>query len=630
MKKLLLLCLANAASITLCTSSRKLPEVPTHRYMNIVTPSFQNPIHSSDLSESANPQYSIKSSGRYYLVTDLTQEHNTAGGVVLLVNASNVSLDMNTKSIVPHISGSLSTGTGIAVAQGKNNIQIMNGSIHGEDTSGNQKLNKGIDLSETTLSGGSGTSYTIKIQGLFITRCKGSGISGTSINDVSVESSTVNDGSGSSEVDGAIFTTCKNVIVKNCEFSNNASSASDCYGLRLIDCTNGFVENVNANKNSAVTTVAGLLCDYDSVGSSNIKFKNVNSSSNNSSAGLAMGFSVIDSFLISVDGGIFNGNTSSSVDGAAGVSVRVNLANCDNLKLVNVECSQNSCSAHTAYGIVAEGNNHYFENVTANNNSSSANQTVAGIFLSSSNNSTLLNCNTNRNRNTNTSSSSSASGYGIAVVGNNNSVKGCIARSNSTSANSTVRAVGIYASTGSNNRVEDCTTTKNNASHTTAAVTSAGIMFNSTEKRSQIINCKTSENFVGDGTSSGSSARSYGIYFGATSGADQCLVKNCSIVNNYANGSGLAFGFYDNDTSSTSLLMGNVAIGQGQCLGDILDASMQWNNNSEPSTGQNYFFKHAGTGDDPRDMIHEVPRENFVSLSSSVMKWQNVSVYDAS
>jgi hypothetical protein len=626
----ILLCIISVVGISIHANDYKLPSVPKYRSKHIVTPSFQNPIHANDLSASANPQYTIKSSGRYYVVNDLSQEHNTAGGIILLVNANNVILDLNSKSIVPHISGSLSTGTGIAIARGKSNVQVMNGTIYATDTSGNQKLNNGIDLSETAVSGGSGTSYTIKIYNVFITRCKSNGVVGTAVNDFSIEGSSVNNCSGASEVVGVKLTSLNNLLIKNCEFNKNVSSGGDSYGIRLIDCSTGLVDSVHACRNNSTTTTAGVLIDYTSTGCDNITLKNINASSNNSSAGLAMGLSIVDSSLITIQDSIASNNTSDSVDGAAGISIRENVASAGNCKILNVQANENICTAHTAYGIIVESDNNHLENITASGNSSPANQTVAGIFLSSSNNNTLINCVANNNSNTNTGSSSSASAYGIAVVGVDNSITNSEARKNTTSANSTIRAVGMYASIGSNNRFENCICTQNNASHTTAAVTTAGIMFNSTENRSQIINCQSNNNFVGDGSSSGSSARAYGIYFGATTGTNKCLVKNCHIENNYAIGSGLAFGFYDNDTSSTALLIGNIAIGQGQCLGGILDASLQWNNNSEPTFGQNYFFKHAGTNSDPRDAIHEVPRENLVSLSTSVLKWQNISVYDAS
>lgn len=603
--------------------------------LNVVTPSFQNPIHSSDLSSSANPQYSIKSSGRYYLAESLTKEHNTASGIILLINSNNVTLDMNSKSIEPHISGSLSTGTGIAVAQGASNISIMNGTINGRDHSGTSRLNTGLDLAESSVSGGSGTTYSIKVRNIYITGCKKNASRGDTINDLSIEGFSSNDNtSTSSNVNGISLSTVNNFIIRNSEFNNNSTTTTTTNGIALGACKNGIIENCTASNNSGTTGCNGL---YIYNASRNIKCSNVNTSNNTSSSGV-VGIQANNSPMVTFENCTANNiySTSGSSAHAYGFLIQ---SGSDHNRFINCSANESNSTATTsgAYGFWIASDSNYFENVQANSNNSNSVAKVAGIYLNSSSNNTFINCSTNRNQNTNTSDSDGANAYGVYITsGSNNSFLNCNANGNSTSAASTDSsetnrnyAVGFYSTAGTTNSFKKCTANNNIASNTAQAVRAAGFLFASTEKRSQIDDCKASSNLVGSGSSSASTARAYGIFFDSTSGADQCIVKNSYLAHNSVSSSGLAFGFYDNDTTSTSLLTGNISIGHGKCLGGSLDASNQWNNNSEPSSSQNYFFKHTGTGDDPKTAIQEVSRESFASISSTVQKWQNISVYNS-
>ena len=598
--------------------------------LSIVTPAFQNPIHNNDLSSSTNPQFSILSSGRYYLVDNLAQPHNTASGIVLLINTNNVSLNLNSKTISTDVSGSLTTGTGIAIAKGKSNIKILNGYINGSDTSSTQKFNTGIDLSETAVSSGSGTSYTIKLEDISINKCKLNGISGTSINDLSITSCSINDcsNSGTANISGANLTTINNFLINNCEFNNNNASDGSCEGLRLTDCINGNIINITASSNQGTASAAGLEIGYSSTGSKNLNIDTINTSNNSSSSGPAVGLSITDSPLISISN--LNTNSNSSSGDCCGIGIYNSTTNSNNCNLTNIIASQNNSSSNNAYGVYIESNTNNLNSITANNNNSSADDSVSGIFISNASNNQLINCTTMGNYNSNTSTSSSANTFGIAIDGNNNSCVNCISTNNITNANSTVRAIGIYVVNGSDNRLENCTSSSNNSTHTTAAVISAGFELNGNATRTQLIDCTSSNNLVGDGTNSGSNARSYGIYLAnSISGADQAMIRNCKVNNNYvgSSGSGLAFGIYDNNDDTTILMTGNVAIGQGKCLSSKLDASLQWNNNSEPTSSQNYFFKHAGTIENPQFVIHESNTVDFASLSTTTLKWQNISLY---
>ncbi len=603
----------------------------------IVTPAFQNPIHPEDLSTSANPQYTVKSSGRYYFTNHISRNHNTAAGVVILINASNVTLDLNAKSLVPTVSGSLATGTGIAVARGRSNIQVMNGFIYSHDSSGTQKLNTGIDLSETSLSSGSGTSYSIKLQDLDITRCKLNGISGTAINDLTIQNCSANNGSGASTVNGITLTTVNNLIIKNCNFTKNISSGGNCSALKLTDCIDGLIENCDLGETQTTgdsIDPIGIYLEYSSLGCRNLTFKKINTSgsvASGSTGGTAKGLFVADSNGASrnlrFEDCLFNNITSTG-------NVRnIDLVDCAECKFYRCQANggSSSSSGSDVHAVALGDNvaNCYLEDVTANGNYNAANSGIKGFRIACTN-TTLVRCIANNNYSTNTGASSSVYVYGFSVEANDNTFIECQANGNMTQAAAAVTCAGFYSSASTNNRFEKCIANRNRSTSTSSAVVAAGFILAGAETRSQIIGCEASHNLVGDATSSNGSARAYGIYFNGSSPAVNCSVKNCNLHYNTvgSSGSGKAFGFYDNSASpSTSLLIGNIAMGQGQCLGTTLGAALQWNANSEPSASQNYFFKHAGTGDDPRQMISEVPRQNFGSISTAVVNWQNISVF---
>ncbi len=612
--------------------SLEIPEVKATRA--IVTPAFQNPIHPNDLSTSADPQFTIKNSGRYYFTNDLVRNHNTATGTVLLVNASNVALDFNSKAIIPSVSGSLSTGTGLAIARGRSNIHVHNGYIYSQDASGTQKLSTGINLSETALSSGSGTSYQIKLQDLHITRCQATGITGTAINDLKIENCSTNDNynSGATTVTGLSLATINNLNINNYTSDNNNSVGSGCYGALLTDCIDGSITNLTTSSNQAGGgRTIGLKMDSSSTGCKNILLKNINSSNNSSSGNDAMGLWITSSIMIQLEGCLFNNNSTS---GASHYVYAVLLENSsNNCHFTNCHANNNSTTATTSivYGFNISSSVCYLESCQANGNTSASNAATYGFYLSSSESSILNKCTSNNNNNTTSSAFTSAHTYGFYLTSaNNNQLIECQANGNMTQAAAAVTCAGFYSSASTNNHFEKCIANRNRSTSTSSAVVAAGFILAGAETRSQIIGCEASHNLVGDATSSNGSARAYGIYFNGSSPAVNCSVKNCNLHYNTvgSSGSGKAFGFYDNSTSpSTSLLIGNIAMGQGQCLSGVLDASLQWNANSEPSSSQNYFFKQAGTGDDPRQMISEVPRQNFGSISTAVVNWQNISVF---
>ena len=593
----------------------------------IVTPAFQNPIHPGDLSTSATPQFTIKNSGRYYLSNHLSVANSNASATVLLINASNVSLDLNAKTITPQ--GSMSTGVGIGVTQGLSNILVHNGYIYGSDLS-SQKLNTGIDLNAS----GSGTSYQIKLQDLQISRCKVQGLLANTVNDLIIENCQCNDASGSGAVYGAFLTTVNNLKIKNCEFSGNATSsaASTVYGLNLTSCTDGIIENVVCAKNNASSTSTCTGAYLSSC--TNITLRSVATTDNSAAGATCYGINLTGSTNNQLVNCVANGNSSSaSGSSVAGIYLQSSSHNCllDNC-LANNNANSDSAGAGTAYGIrLASSNALVVNNCQANGNTVASGgataRVVAGMSLETVLSSTINNCQASSNKNSNTTAASHTYGVYLSSSTDNTFTK-CTASSNDAAAASATCA-GFYSSTGTNNRFDSCIANRNRNTNTGASITCAGFYFAGAETSSQIIGCESAHNMVGDTTSSASTARAYGIYFSGN--AANCSVKYCYLAYNTkgSSGSGKAFGFYDASSTSTTntLLIGNIAVGQGSCLGTTLLASLSWNGNNEPTSDQNYFFQTNGTGDDPRNMISEVPHQNFNSISTAIVKWQNISVY---
>ena len=592
----------------------------------LVTPAFQNPIHNEDLLTSdTTPLYTIRGSGRYYLAGNITATRaTTTTGTVFQIAADNVSLDMNDKILAPNSASAHTTADAIAVSTGKSNIQIMNGTIQCQDSAGTQRFAKGVVIAGAT-------SYAVKLLNVAVTRAKSTGFEvSAATNDFSMENCSANDGAvTSAALTGATLTAVTNLSIRNCKFTNNITTTSgNCTGLVLTDCSDGVIENcVSTNNQSASGVTIGVNLAYTSSGCKNIQLKNVNASSNNSTAGgAATGIAIVDSPLVLLTDCIANNN--SSAGGAAyGINVTDSSANCNACSFIRVQANNNNSSSSSAYGIRIDSDNNNFEDVMACSNYATVSAGVYGIYLNAANENRLNRCLTNYNNCTYSSNAdTNANVYGIyATTSNNNHFLDCEAIGNTTSSTAAVTTAGFYSTAGASNRFEKCVANGNKAAGAAdVAMIAAGFMFSGAETRSQIIKSEAVGNWT---VGSGSAARCYGIYFQtSSSGASQCTVRESYIAYNTIT-AGKVFGFYDNRDASTTVLINNLAVGQGQCAGSALDASLQWNGNSEPSSSQNYFWKHAGTGDDPRNLIQEAPILNFLSISTSVGDWSNISIY---
>ncbi len=107
----------------------------------ITTSAFQYPIKSSDFSTpltSTAAHYTIKNRGRYYLANDISARSNSqTDSTMLKITASNVTLDMNNKTMRPSEGSNSVALTAISIANSLSNVTIKNGQISGTGSTSN-------------------------------------------------------------------------------------------------------------------------------------------------------------------------------------------------------------------------------------------------------------------------------------------------------------------------------------------------------------------------------------------------------------------------------------------------------------------------------------------------------------
>lgn len=628
-------------------------------------------------------QYIIKSPGRYYVANDLVSRVNTlAASTMLEIASNNVVLDLNSKSLRPALgTGTNSTTiTGIKIDGSLSNIVIRNGQINGYATTGTTSamqlgisidgaVNRNIQISDITIANLGGTSATaismtggvvadtkdIVIQnciisnlnstsaaayGLKLSSCNNVRVVNCNFNGVTTSSSatTASYGaylSGCSTVtfDGCVATetgissgtgcgnsvgfelvtgtTCKDITFLNCEatrtFTNASSSSAVAIGFRLNDSTGpyklvnclaaqssgagaeGFhaaatsiFDNCTADSNAGTTTASYGFYLTAGAGS---KLKNCLADKNSATTGGCTGIAIV----ASSDGTILDTcsatSTSSSKTASTFSTTGITISGSNSCKLLNCSVGENSCSGTT-------GN-------------------VAGIALLSACQSTLLgNCSSDHN-----TSSSTGDVYGFYQAGATGTrYLNCQARNNTNTTGTSANAAGFYStSSGSANEFTNCVANNNSTSVASATGTAAGIWLVG-ETRSQINGCDCSAN--NGGNSPAASQTSYGVYLQTS--CSNTTIKDCGFKFNtgYFN-----FGFFDDAADTTSVLINNVAIGQGRCIA-LLTSSFQF----PTGTSMNYYFKFTGDQENPANMIHETDNFNWTTVSTAVQNWSNISV----
>ena len=619
------------------TSAHPLSRPRPDNEQALVTPAFQNPIHPEDADSTGagTSAYQIKSSGRYYLSNDLILPITVSGKAFILVNADNVTLNLNSKVIAPHVSANQTNLIGIS-NNNKGNLVIMNGTIQCTPASGTGRITTGLSLS-------SGAAYSVKVSDVVVNGATTTGLTGTSINDLSLERVACNNGSGTAASVGASLTTCKNIVLRNCEFSQNTTTTGNCKGLSLSGCQDGILENVSAVGNTTSSTSDGALAVGIGLASTcqNLLFRNCSASVNASSATQttattihSVGFDINASPLNRFENCRANSNGGSSGNDNNSVGFHV-IGASHNCEFVSCAASRNRSAWTAGTTVISNGfrvngsgaavHNLLFNKCSANYNqvTGGTSSDAAGFYCAGLANGVLLDCEATKN------SSAGADAYGYyftqsTATGNaNNSLIGCVAKGN-TASTATKNAVGFYSSAGTNNRYAKCVANSQSAgTGSTATEGNGGCGFKlASDVRAQVIECEAK----GNATGAHANAFAYGVFL---SGATNCSVKDCQIANNHTGGTGKTFGIYDASSSTTTFMLSNTVIGHGKCLSsNELNSSMQWKTTSGiPDNSQNYHYNHNGTSVSPQNMIHEVPKWNLASLSTTVTLWQNVSIY---
>ncbi|HLB40168.1 MAG TPA: hypothetical protein VJJ83_00110, partial [Candidatus Babeliales bacterium] len=369
--------------------------------------------------------------------------------------------------------------------------------------------------------------------------------------------------------------------------------------------TSSTGNNIGFNS-SALTTFNNCLAQSGSIGTS--------------------GSGYIAGFVSSAAGSRFincaaNSNTTSGTGGFYGFSITGNSIQLQNCQALNNNLAADAVATTASYGFNVTGSSCNLTDCVANQNSlnaGSATVATAG-FLSSGTSNIFNSCIADNNIG---GKGSGGHTYGFQLSGaKGNQLLNCKARNNNlpSGGDTASNVAGFYsASSGISNEFRDCSAVSNGSAVTSTSGVSAGIWLVG-ETRSQIVNCDCTGNTASGTTPVGTSA---GVYL--SSSCSNNTIKDCSLkfnVNSANAGGQLWFGFYDDAGDTTSVLINNVAIGQGRCIA-LLTSSFQFPAN----TSMNYYFKFTGDQENPANMIHETDNFNWQTVSTAVQNWSNISV----
>lgn len=638
----------------------------------ITTAAFQYNIKPADLktptaaySTPSTAQFNINTAGRYYLATEISSRSNSqTSSVILNISTSNVILDLNSKALRPSASSNSTALTAIKVENSLTNIVIKNGVIDGTSS---LLITAGVSVGSSCRN--------LSIDGLQITNIGGSaltltGASGSENRDITILNSVFTNCSSASTIYGCNLTYCNNVKVSDCDFNAITTSSGTAYALlasncNTVTCHRCSVSNIGTGNNVATK---GLAC----ASSTNLLFSDcvvttVGASSSGSVA--ATGFDLADSGCtparfsnctatqIATYGGAATGfavnapnvildncvaKTISTTSG--GTAYGFLLSSASGTSLTNCVANNNSSNGTTIGIYLSSANACQLTNCTANNNSSSSTSadSAIGIKVDSANGCSFLNCSASQN-NCNAGASSSCSAYGYYYSSSNGLlINHCQALSNSSNSNAS-DAYGFYFSSCASGTVEQCQACYNNtnkagkncagfygtgctaltfkacngsgnslpSSDTSGVV--AGFWLAGTSVRNKFMSCEACSN-------NGYAGQAYGVYLAGSSNSNT-VVRDCTLEFNNSTAPGSMYGFYDGAADTTTVLINNIAVGQGRCIA-LLTSSFQF----PTGTSMNYYFKFTGDQENPANMIHETDNFNWQTVSTAVQNWSNVSV----
>lgn len=573
-----------------------LTEEPTRAMTKVITSgvSFNQQIASSSINNSLlartnGGQFVITKSGRYFLSTDVVSNPVTTAPVIL-INTSDVFIDLGGKTLTVTYSNTLPHLVGIKVAPGMRNITICNGTICGSSSdasfSGKRAFYQAVEVGDST---GVNTAACANIifDSVIITSCARYGVGMYNCQNIVVNGVTVQG------------------IMDGGETRSSATTIQKA-GMHLYKCADA--EFVNSNFNG-VTLSTGYSAGDFAVGLNiekcrNIKCKNVSVTANRAfSAGSAIGLR-----LHATTGSCFEelyavGNrTSSMLSGdtfVAGVLVQSDgLSNEQSSGNIFKQCffnenTSNSLSTTTtAYGlrITQSCNSSLLMNCTASNN---AGILGCGYSLFSAKNNTFKECIATGNTSYGNHTFSQARGFSFEF-GIGNMLKNCEARGNTTEYVSVTGPASFLTAPFSNPSV-------------------SGVYFRS-EQYSGVKDSVIASNYGSE--TLGHIA--YGIaYHGA---CRSCVVTFSEMDSNKAQ---YCYGFKDFKFPSTTLLRGNVSFAHGQCFtgghSSFIDVGKH-----------NYMIQYdsANGSMDVQNLVKEADIANMNAFEAGSTKWFNFSILE--
>ncbi len=228
-------------------------------------------------------QISITKPGMYVIAQGWTAVLSSSNKAAICIGASNVSLDLNGKSLTLSTTSHTPVAAGIELAPGVTDITITNGTINGASTYASMPVGiTGIDNTRVKLSklaivgcdeAGISFSFSKHISIKFTsvlhtinTNGSAAGIKLSNCQNVTIKSSSCKKTQGgftSTDFAAGIYANaCNHCTFEEVNTSKNKSTYASAYGVFLQQCTDVVCTKVHANANvskNATSTAAGFL-----------------------------------------------------------------------------------------------------------------------------------------------------------------------------------------------------------------------------------------------------------------------------------------------------------------------------------------------------------------------------------
>lgn len=565
---------------------------------NIVTKVFfQGNIKQTDLiatTGSGTAMYTINHPGRYYVASDLTINQTEDATIGIKITASNVILDINTKTI-KHVGTDTASHTfnTIQIDPGVSNVMIANGTM----VSNGSNLATGIYLHKTTTQ----TANNIELSSLSISKFNNGGIREESTltnpisNGLTVSNVYIRETNGNSTTITSPFSITRraNVIVQNSTFNNNIQdtfSANDYRVFNLSNCPNVKISNCDVSFNKTGTTNSISVYGYYFLGCNNLELSYCNSSTNGAYNGNCYGYYFSQCGDVSI-----NSSVAANIYGW-------NLTTLKKIVGFYLDCYSSKLDSCRASNITNFKSTDLFD--------------ING-FLITSTGTEVRKCEALNIFSPKGGNSSGSIICGFTNYGNNCIYSECKAQ-NIKGINNDGN-IGFRVKYGRNNKFDKCVAT--NAVSYNVSTTGTGFYF-SQETNSIISNCEISNNGCLNLPSTVFGIGAGIIFDDLNGGCSSCLVLNNRLVNNFGQ---RQYGFVDWTYPTKNILIGNYAIGQGD-TNSALSADGKTIVDSSGITPFKHNYLISYKYEQVPSSIKETASENMDALSTSD-KYHNISVY---